>query len=127
MKQNVKMTNDALVILDELFFKDDPDAPRMLEEVRVDTEIADQIYKLRTAQGLSQRELAKRVGTSASTISRIENSCYGRHSLTTLKRIAWALDQRLVVRFEPLEEGVKSAEAESPEEPPATKPRAASR
>jgi ribosome-binding protein aMBF1 (putative translation factor) len=53
----------------------------------------------RAALGLSQRELADRVGTSHSAISRIES---GRHktSVDTLQRLAEALGVRLVVGFE---------------------------
>ncbi len=55
--------------------------------------------------GLSQLELADRVGTSHSQISRIES---GRHrtNLETLQRIAAALARTLVVGFEtPGEDG----------------------
>jgi len=49
--------------------------------------------------GLTQEELAKRVGTSHSQIARVES---GRHatSLTTLIRIAHALDLKLLLGFE---------------------------
>jgi transcriptional regulator with XRE-family HTH domain len=49
--------------------------------------------------GLTQAELAKRVGTSHSAISRIES---GQHATTvaTLQRLAKGLDLRFVVGFE---------------------------
>ena len=52
--------------------------------------------------GLSQRELADRMGTSHSAISRIES---GQHSTSvrTLGRLAEALEARLVFGFESLE------------------------
>ena len=52
----------------------------------------------RSALGLSQKELAARMGTSHSAISRIES---GQHATTveTLRRLATALDTRLVVGF----------------------------
>ncbi|MGA7414408.1 MAG: helix-turn-helix domain-containing protein, partial [Bryobacteraceae bacterium] len=56
----------------------------------------------RTKAGLSQRELAKRVGTSASAICRLEDADYQGHSLYMLKRIAQALDQRVEIRFVPI-------------------------
>jgi ribosome-binding protein aMBF1 (putative translation factor) len=61
--------------------------------------VATAVHQRRTELGLSQGELATRVGTTGSVISRIES---GRHypSMTTLQRIASALDTRLVVRFE---------------------------
>ena len=72
------------------------------EEVALNAEIARKIYDLRTKAGLSQRELAKRVGTSASAICRIEDADYVGHSLSLLKKIADALDRRVDVRFLPL-------------------------
>ncbi len=64
-------------------------------------EIAKLLYDLRTKAGLSQRELAKKVGTTASVICRLEDADYQGHSLSMLRRIAAALDQRLEIRFVP--------------------------
>ncbi len=44
-----------------------------LEEARASAQVAWQIYDLRTKAGLSQRELAKLVGTTASVICRLED------------------------------------------------------
>lgn len=62
-------------------------------------EIAWLLIKYRMDKGLSQQQLADRVGTSYSQISRIES---GRHrtNLDTLSRIAHALDLRMVLGFE---------------------------
>jgi len=51
------------------------------------------------ALGLTQQELAERMGTSHSAISRIEG---GQHktSVETLRRLADALELRFVVGFE---------------------------
>jgi len=69
------------------------------EEEILHAAIARKIYVLRTKSGLSQRELAKKVGTSASTICRLEDAGYDGHSLFMLKRIAEALDKRVEIRF----------------------------
>ena len=62
-------------------------------------EVARLVIKHRAALGLSQQELARRVGTSHSAISRIES---GRHKTSpgTLQRVAEAIGLRLVVGFE---------------------------
>jgi ribosome-binding protein aMBF1 (putative translation factor) len=62
-------------------------------------ELARLVIKHRAALGLSQEELAQRVGTSYSAISRIES---GRHrtSIDTLQRLAGALGLRFVLGFE---------------------------
>ncbi len=62
-------------------------------------QLARLVVKHRAALGLSQEELARRVGTSYSAISRIES---GRHksSVDTLQRLAAALGLRFVLGFE---------------------------
>ena len=61
--------------------------------------IARLVIKYRAELNLTQKELADRVGTSHSAISRIEG---GQHktNIDTLVRIAHALNQRLVIGFE---------------------------
>src|SRR5689334_8893765 len=78
--------------------------PKRIEEYEqevLNAEIARKIYGLRTQAGLSQRELAKKVGTTASAICRLEDADYDGHSLSMLKRIAEALDKRVEIRFVP--------------------------
>lgn len=60
--------------------------------------IARKVIVRRAQLGLSQKELAQRVGTSHSAISRIES---GQHptSVQTLVRLAEALDLELIVDF----------------------------
>jgi DNA-binding XRE family transcriptional regulator len=71
------------------------------EEEVINAEIARKIYDLRTKAGLTQQELADRVGTSKSAICRLEDADYEGHSLSMLKRIAEALDKRVEIRFRP--------------------------
>lgn len=76
---------------------------RLLSEAREQYGIADQIYGLRTAAGLTQEELAKLTGTTRSVISRLEAAEYAGHSVSMLNRVASALGHRVEVRFVPLE------------------------
>jgi ribosome-binding protein aMBF1 (putative translation factor) len=62
-------------------------------------EIARLVIKHRMALGLSQAQLAERMGTSHSAISRIESGQH-RTSVATLQRLAEALELRFVVGFE---------------------------
>lgn len=80
----------------------DPEFKARWDDTSDTRQIARQIIHYRTRTGLSQEELAVRVGTSHSHISRIES---GRHktSVATLRRIGDALGLRLVVTFEPTE------------------------
>ncbi|MDD5170551.1 MAG: zeta toxin family protein [Syntrophales bacterium] len=54
-------------------------------------DIAVGLAALRKESGLSQRELAKRVGTTQQQISRLESPSYEGHSLSMLRRVAEAI------------------------------------
>jgi predicted transcriptional regulator len=45
--------------------------------------------------------LARKVGTTQSVISRLEDADYDGHSLAMLRRIASALEKRVEIRFVP--------------------------
>ena len=94
-----KGITDALVILRRQFVNFDPEMRELLKSAREKSEVALQIYKLRTRANLTQKELARKVGTTASAISRLEDADYVGHSLNMLRRIAQVLGQRLSVRF----------------------------
>lgn len=95
-------TTDAIEILHRRYYEGKPERLKALEEARVEDEIARKIYALRTKAGLTQRALAKLVGTSASAICRLEDADYEGHSMAMLKRIAEALHKRVEIRFVPL-------------------------
>ena len=57
------------------------------------------VYDLRVAAGLSQRELAERMGTTQSVISRLEEGGGVRNRIDTLARVATALGRHLVLSF----------------------------
>lgn len=66
--------------------------------------LAMEIRALREARGLSQRELAERVGTTQSAIARLEGGNISP-SLPTLDKIAEALDVELSVGLVDLKAG----------------------
>ena len=92
---------DAVEILRRRYVDDDPEMAAMVQEELANLDIAQKIYDLRQRAKLSQRELAKLVGTTASVICRLEDADYDGHSLSMLVRIATALKKRLEVRFVP--------------------------
>lgn len=101
MNKKTRGTTDAVEILHRLFIKDDPERLESLQREREKAYIAGQIYEMRTRAGLSQSQLAQRVGTTQSVISRLEDADYEGHSLNMLRRIARALNCRLEVHFVP--------------------------
>lgn len=97
-----RTTSDALEILRKRIYEGNPERIAQLEEARANDAVARKIQALRTEAGLSQRQLAKLVGTTASVVCRLENADYEGHSLAMLNRIAAALDKKVEIRFLPL-------------------------
>jgi len=60
-----------------------------------------QIRAIREKRGLTQDDLAKKIGTTQNTISRLENPKTGKPTIKTLLRLARAFDVGLLVRFVP--------------------------
>jgi len=106
MMKKKEFRSKALQYAYDRYVGDDPELARQYEEEVLNAKIAQQIYDLRQAAGLTQKQLAERIDTQPSVISRLEDADYDGHSLTMLKRIAEALDQRLEVRMVPKEERV---------------------
>jgi DNA-binding XRE family transcriptional regulator len=95
MKQK---TNFDLFLEEELR---DPEFAERFRQAGEAWDIAMNLAALREKAGLSQSELARRVGTTQQQISRVESPAYEGHSLTMLRRIARALDSRVKVVFIP--------------------------
>jgi ribosome-binding protein aMBF1 (putative translation factor) len=96
------LTSDAIELLHRRLFRGQPERQRVLEEARADDEVARKIYELRKKAGLTQAQLAKMIGTTASVISRLEDADYAGHSLAMLRRIGAALNKRVEIRFVPI-------------------------
>ena len=109
LKRSRKQTSDAVEIVHRRYYRGRPDREALLEEERANAAVARQIYQLREKAGLSQRELAKLVGTTASVICRLENADYEGHSLAMLRRIAAVLQKRVEIRFVPLSRRARTA------------------
>lgn len=58
----------------------------------------DEVLKARASAGLTQAELAERVGTTQSAIARLESGV-GKPSVATLQRYASALGYRLEIKL----------------------------
>jgi ribosome-binding protein aMBF1 (putative translation factor) len=97
----VRKRTQVEAMVDE-FVAGNPKRKALLDEDYVNIQVAQIIYDLRTAAGLSQRELAKLAGTTASVICRLEKADSG-HSLSMLTRIASSLGRRIELRTIPKE------------------------
>jgi DNA-binding XRE family transcriptional regulator len=102
MAKMSKPTSDAVVILHRRYYEGKAGRLKSLEEARANGEIARKIHGLRRAAGLTQTQLAKLIGNTASVVCRLEDGDYEGHSLGMLRRIGAALNQRVEIRFVPI-------------------------
>jgi DNA-binding XRE family transcriptional regulator len=89
-------------ILHRRVYDGKPARLKNLEEARGNEEIACKIRELRAGAALTQAQLARLIGTTASVICRLEDADYEGHYLAMLRRIAGALNQRVEIRFIPI-------------------------
>lgn len=107
MRHKRKTTSDAIEILDRRYYAGQLKRQVGLEQARLHAAIAQEIYALRTKAGLTQGQLAARIRSSVSTISRLEDADYGGHSLNVFLRIMAALNRRVEVRTVPIRRSEK--------------------
>jgi len=100
--KTLQPTRDAVEILHRRLYQGKPARLKNLEEARANEQIARKIRELRVGTSLTQTQLAKLIGTTASVICRLEDADYEGHSLAMLRRIAGALNQRVEIRFVPI-------------------------
>ena len=72
-----------------------------------DTLVAAQLRALRKTEGLTQKQMAKRVGTQQSGISAFESDDYSRWSVPTLRKFSREFDVALVVKLARFSEALK--------------------
>ena len=82
---------DAVEILRRDLIGNDPRAAAEYEQVKADLAVAHAIYGWREAAGLTQAQLARRIGTSRTVISRLEDADYEGDSLAMLNRVTFEL------------------------------------
>src|SRR5580698_7932419 len=99
-QKNQKRTSDALALVQGLTGQSQEMAD-LIEQEHANLDIGRKIYELRTRAKLSQAGLARKVGTTQSVISRLEDADYDGQSLAMLRRIASALEKRVEIRFLP--------------------------
>jgi ribosome-binding protein aMBF1 (putative translation factor) len=63
-------------------------------------ELIESMVKAREKVGLTQAELAKKIGTKQPALSRLERGGFSKATVETLKKIAKALDAKLVIKLQ---------------------------
>jgi DNA-binding XRE family transcriptional regulator len=69
----------------------DPERQAIYEEEAAKSELWLQLVEARRAAGLTQQQMAKRIGVSQAQIARIEKEGYDAYTLNTLRRYVEAL------------------------------------
>ena len=76
-----------------------PGLAEIVDDDRFRIKVSQAVFAARTKAGLTQQQLAKRVGTAQSVIARLEDTDYEGHSISMLRRIGDALGRELHVEF----------------------------
>ena len=96
-----RFQSDTLQYFWDRYIGDDAERIAEYEQAAADVDVAQAIYEMRTQAGLTQRQLASKLGTTASVVCRLEDADYEGHSLAMLRRIAEVLGKRIEIRFVP--------------------------
>jgi ribosome-binding protein aMBF1 (putative translation factor) len=83
----------------------DYETKKNYDALETEFQIAAEIIKARTNAHMTQAELAEKLGTKPTAISRMESPNYGRVSVSTLQKIAGALNCDLKIEFLPKKRG----------------------
>ena len=79
---------------------EDEQVKKAYEKLLPEYELAKSIIEQRIKRNMTQEEVARKAGMPQSTVSRIEGLTHGLPKLSTLKKIADALDAELVVKIQ---------------------------
>jgi ribosome-binding protein aMBF1 (putative translation factor) len=96
-----KQTTSALEMLRRRVNEGGPDRIAERDQTHREMALGMKIQAIREAQGMTQKDLADKIGTQPSAISRIEDADYDRHSISVLQKVADALDMLLLIDFAP--------------------------
>ena len=94
-----KKTNDVVEILRNLH-GNDPVREARVEEELMKIRLLQMFVQMREEAGITQAELARRMRTTQSVISRIESGNYQRITISTLLKAAVATNHKLKVTAE---------------------------
>lgn len=78
----------------------DPAFKKVWHDLDAEIELLDSMIKAREKAGITQEELAKKIGTKQPALSRLECGGFKKATVETLKKIADALDAKLVIKLQ---------------------------
>lgn len=83
----------------------DPEFRKALDSLDAEFRLIESMIKAREEAGITQSELAKKIGTKQPALSRLERGGFRKATVETLGKIADALDSNLVIKLEPKRKG----------------------
>lgn len=89
----------------------DPQLAAAVEDENFGADVAEKIFTARTERGMTQQELAERIGTSQSAVARMEDADCGSYTYKTLRKIADAFGVGLRVEFYAKPEWIPNSES----------------
>ena len=78
-----------------------PKFKKAWHDLDTEFELLESLLQAREKAGLTQEELAEKIGTKQPALSRLERGGFKKASVETLRRIADVLDARLVIKLQP--------------------------
>ncbi|MBM4136250.1 MAG: helix-turn-helix transcriptional regulator [Nitrospira sp.] len=79
----------------------DAEVRKEYKTLKAEFQLAEEIIKARAKAKMTQAELARRIGTKSTAISRLESPNYGKASISMLEKVAHALGCELQIRLVP--------------------------
>ncbi len=100
-----KKTSKAVELLTKLAVGDDSDKitkfKKDVAKAKIRLEISQQIYNLRSKSGMTQEELANKIGTQKTAISRWERKGCNNFNVATLQKISNACNGKIDIHIIP--------------------------
>ncbi len=97
MKKYVRGTTLDTYIKEQM---KDPEFKKAWHELDTEFELLESMIKAREKAGLTQDELARKIGTKQPALSRLERGGFKKATVETLNKIAEALDARLIIKLQ---------------------------
>ncbi len=78
----------------------DPAFKEAWHDLDPEFELLESFIKAREKAGITQAELARKIGTKQPALSRLERGAFKKTTVETLQKIADALDMKLVIKLQ---------------------------
>ena len=79
----------------------DPEFKKAWDDIDSEFKLMESMIRARERAGITQAELARKIGTKQPALSRLERGGFRKATVETLRKIADALDANLVIELQP--------------------------